>query len=158
MPEALAPVMARRDGRQLVIIDLALHRDVEDAVSALPGVELITLADVARAVPAAAADEIARGEAIVGEHLSAYQAQVASRALAAEVVAVRRMADEVLQREISRLPAEGEVTVEQATRALKRLVGSLLHVPTERAHAAGRAGQEDEFRAALHAVLGVEVR
>lgn len=156
--EALAPVMARRDGRQLVIIDLALHRDVEDAVSALPGVELITLADVARAVPAAAADEIARGEAIVGEHLSAYQAQVASRALAAEVVAVRRMADEVLQREISRLPAEGEVTVEQATRALKRLVGSLLHVPTERAHAAGRAGQEDEFRAALHAVLGVEVR
>ena len=154
--DSLAPIAARRSGRQLVIIDLALHRDVEDGVADLPGVVLITLADVGRMVPAAAADDIALGERIVQEHLSAYRARQAARLLDAEVIAVRKLADEALQREISQLPTDGVVPVEQAARALHRLVGALIHVPTERAHAAGRAGRADEYRAALREVLGVE--
>lgn len=154
--QMLAPVMARRDGRPLVIVDLALHRDVEDAVAALPGVEVITLADVGRAAPAAASEELARGEEIVREHLSAYHAKHAGRALDAEVVSIRRLAEEALERELARLPADGVVPAEQAARALRRLAGALVHLPTERAHAAGRAGLEDEYRAALKAVLGIE--
>ena len=154
--ETLAPIAAMRNGRQLVIIDLALQRDVEDGVAELPGVELVTLADVGRVVPAAAADDIELGEQIVQEHLAQYRARQGARVLSAEVVAVRRLAEEVLQREISQLPADGMVPVEQATRALHRLVGALIHVPTERAHAAGRAGRADEYRAALREVLGVE--
>lgn len=154
--EVLAPVMARRDERPLVIVDLALHRDVDDAVAALPGVELITLDDVGRAVPAASAEEIAHGEEIVREHLLRYHDRRASRALDAEIVAVRRLADGALQREIARLPAAGDISVEQAARALKRLMGSLVHVTTEQAQAAGRAGRQDEYRAALKEVLGIE--
>lgn len=154
--EMLAPVMERRDGRPLVIVDLALHRDVEDAVALLPGVELITLEDVGRAVPAAAVEDMARGEEIVLEHLAAYRAEDRQRTLDAEVVTLRRWAEEALERELARLPAEGEVSVEHAARALRRLVGTLVHVPTERAHAAGRAGREDEYREALKAVLGIE--
>lgn len=154
--EMLAPVMERRDGRPLVIVDLALHRDVEDAVALLPGVELITLEDVGRAVPAAAVEDMARGEEIVLEHLAAYRAEDRQRTLDAEVVTLRRWAEEALERELARLPAEGAVPVEHAARALRRLVGALVHVPTERAHAAGRAGREDEYREALKAVLGIE--
>ena len=152
----LAPVMERRDGQPLVIVDLALHRDVEDAVAALPGVQLITLEDVARAVPTAAVEDMARGEEIVVEHLAAYHADHLGRALDAEVITIRRWAEEELQRELARLPTEGAVPVEHAAQALRRLVGTLVHVPTERAHAAGRAGRDDEYRAALAAVLGIE--
>ena len=156
--ELLAPVMERREGRPLVIVDLALHRDVEDAVADLPGVELITLDDVGRAVPAAAAEDMARGEEIVLEHLEAFHAEHAARTLDAEVVTIRRRAEAVLERELARLPSEGEVPVEHVARALRRLAGALVHVPTERAHAAGRAGREDEYREALKAVLGIEAR
>ncbi|NCD17510.1 MAG: glutamyl-tRNA reductase, partial [Actinobacteria bacterium] len=154
--EMLAPVMEQRDGRPLVIVDLALHRDVEDAVAGLAGVELITLEDVGRAVPAAAVEDMARGEEIVLEHLAAYHAENRQRTLDAEVVTLRRWAEEALERELARLPAEGAVPVEHAARSLRRLVGVLVHVPTERAHAAGRAGKEDEYREALKAVLGIE--
>ena len=44
----------------------------EDAVAALPGVVLITLEDVGRAVPAAAAEDMARAEEIVAAHLAAF--------------------------------------------------------------------------------------
>ena len=153
----LAPVMEQRDGRPLVIVDLALRRDVEEAVGALPGVRLITLEDVGRAVPGAAVEDLARGEEIVVEHLASYHADGRARALDAEVVTIRRWAEAELQRELARLPTEGVVPVEHAARALNRLVGALVHVPTERAHAAGRAGRDEEYRAALKAVLGIEV-
>ena len=152
----LTPVMERRDGQPLVIVDLALHRDVEDAVAALPGVELITLEDVGRAVPAAAAEDMDRAEEIVAAHLAAYHADHRERALDAEVVTIRRWAEAELQRELARLPTDGGVPVEHVARALRRLAGALVHVPTERAHAAGRAGRDDEYRAALAAVLGIE--
>lgn len=152
----LAPLMEQRGGRQLVIVDLALQRDVEDSVSTLEGVEVITLDDVARAVPGAAAEDMAKGEQIVTEHLEAYQAKRAARSLDSEIVAVRRWAEGLLERELDRLPDEGEVPVEHAAKALRRLMGALVHVPTARAHAAGHEGREDEFRDALRAVLGVE--
>ena len=92
----------------------------------------------------------------MAEHPAAYYADHRERTLDAEVVTIRRWAEDTLERELAQLPDEGSVDVEHAERALRRLAGALVHVPTERARATGRAGRDEEYRAALKAVLGIE--
>ena len=60
--------------RPLVILDLALTRDVEDAVAALPGVVHLDLPRVQEAVPEAEARQVAAARAIVEEEVAALPA------------------------------------------------------------------------------------
>lgn len=155
--DSLEPVLQLRGGRPLVVFDLALNRDVEDAVGDLPGVLLLTLADVVSAAPQTSGEQVIAAERIVGEHLAGYRAQQSSRALSGEVVALRRGVDELVERELSRLPAGGTVSAAEAARALRRLAAALVHEPTARARAAGAEGRQEQFRDALREVLGIEV-
>ena len=69
--DIVAPVAAERAGsaggagRPLVILDLALTRDVDEAVGALPGVVHLDLARVRDAVPEAEAQQVTAARAIV---------------------------------------------------------------------------------------------
>jgi glutamyl-tRNA reductase len=132
-------VAAARGGaplRPLVFVDLAMPRDVDPGVAALPGVTLLTLdgvhAQVASELRRRAA-EMPRVEEIVEQELARFEAWLA--ALAATPV-VRELRDhfertraQELRRSLRHFAPDERPRIEQLTQAL---VNKLLHAPTTR--------------------------
>lgn len=145
-------------GRPLVILDLALQRDVDTQVAALPGVTLIDLAAVQQAVPAAEAAQVRAARAVVAQETQAYARAQQGRRMGPVIRELRQHVDAVVQDEVSRLrPRDGLVDAQDAERALHHLAARLLHHPSVAAREAGRAGRQDEYLAALSLVLGLEL-
>ena len=144
--------------RPLVVLDLALSRDVERSVGSLPGVLLIDLPSVQRAVPDVEASQVDAARRIVAEEAASFERVRAGRRMDPVVRRLRSGVGAVVEEEIARLrPADGRVDAEDAARALHRLAARLLHHPSVAARAAGEAGREQEYLAALDLVVGPEV-
>ncbi|QWC86096.1 glutamyl-tRNA reductase [Nocardioidaceae bacterium] len=136
--------LAGRDGaRRVAVVDLALPHDVDPRVAQLPGVDLVSLADLARERPEegagvgdAGAEDVARVRKIVAEETDAFLAARRAAAVTPTVVALRSMAGEVVEAEMtrltSRLPDLDEVQVDEVRRTVQRTVDKLLHGPTVR--------------------------
>ena len=145
-------------GGPLVVLDLALRRDVEESVGRLPGVALIDLAAVQRAVPAAEAAQVRAARDIVAQEAEAFDRAGLARRMDPVICALRERVETLVEDELARLrPRDGMVDVEDAARALRHLAARILHHPTVAAHRAGREGREGEYLAALGLVLGEEV-
>src|SRR5262249_56282370 len=90
---------------RVVVIDIALPRDVDPAVAALPGVTYVDL-DALRADGAMVTDdEVAAATAVVAQELASYLAQQQALAVAPTVTALRARATQVIDAELSRLDA-----------------------------------------------------
>lgn len=138
------------DDRPRFIVDLGLPRNVEPAVGAMPGVELLDLELIGRhaSVPALADG----AHELVGTALSAF---VAERASAPAIVAWRAYVQEIADGEFERLRKNGEDA--RAEEALRHFAGVLAHAPSVRAREFAAAGRLDEFTSALHVVFGIDV-
>jgi glutamyl-tRNA reductase len=135
--DVVAAAVEHREGRPLMVLDLALPRDVEPSVRGLPGVSLVDLETLQAALAdteAGAGVEAAR--AIVTEEVSAFLSWQKSSRVAPTVVALRSRADEVVEAELSRLsnrlPELDEHERSEVEQAVRRVVQTLLHTPTVR--------------------------
>ncbi|RNM16692.1 glutamyl-tRNA reductase [Nocardioides pocheonensis] len=134
----LATVQASRPGADpLVVIDLALPRDVDPAVGDEPGVKLINLAVLAADLEGAGERaEVADVRSIVAQELSAYLSARRSASVTPTVVALRTMATGVveaeLQRLAGRLPQLDDAARAEIEQAVRRVADKLLHQPTVR--------------------------
>jgi glutamyl-tRNA reductase len=134
---AVAGAVRQRRGRLLVVVDIAVPRDVEPAVRALPGVRLIDLDDLeARCAldGAARRRELERAEALAREAAEACMAALRVREAVPDIVALRQQAEAIRAAELrraagrlSRLAPDERAAVEQVTHAI---VQKLLHPPT----------------------------
>lgn len=152
----LAAAHARRSGhgsaggaeRQQLLIDLALPHDVDPAAAELPGVHLVSLADLRHRLSDSDLDVAVARRIVTDEvalHLSAQRAAV----VAPTVAALRARAAEVVEAELARMhqrsAAHGTVldphTAAELDLTVHRVVEKLLHTPTVRvkALAAGSA-------------------
>jgi glutamyl-tRNA reductase len=130
--ERVESALARngRGARPLVVVDIAVPRDVAADVRGVPGVRLFDLDDLrgwgSAAVPPAA---IAAAEALVERETREFQAWRAGRAAVPTIRALQERADAILETELERLaPAEAA-----AMRVFgRRLVAKLLHHPMRR--------------------------
>lgn len=144
--------------RNLVILDLALTRDVDISVGSLPGVHLIDLPSVQRAVPAAEARQVARARAIVEEEVRELERVLDGRRMDPVVTGLRRHVSAMVEDEVARLRVhDGAVDAEDAARALRHLAARILHHPTTAARVAGEEEREAEYLAALPLLLGRQV-
>jgi glutamyl-tRNA reductase len=123
--------------RPLVLLDLAMPRDVDPAVGELPGVtvvDLVRLSEVSATASAAVDVEAVRG--IVAEEVAAYRAAQHAAQMAPTIVALRSMAARVVDAELDRLsgrlPEMGTRDRDEIARAVRRVVDKLLHAPTVR--------------------------
>ena len=121
----------------LVVLDLAMPRDVDEAVGSLPGVALLDLARLAEALAdEGRADDIEAVRTIVADEAAAYAASRRAATAAPTVTALRTMAASVVEAELRRLtvrvpdlpPAERA----EVEKTVRRVVDKLLHVPTTR--------------------------
>jgi glutamyl-tRNA reductase len=135
-------VMASRAERRLVVIDIAVPRDVEAGVESLPGVALYDIDDLEQAAEAnlnGRRREAERAELIILDELSHFREwhrAVATapglRALWARAEAIRQSELAEIDKGSSALSPEARRQVEAVTRSL---VKKLLHEPTRRLRA-----------------------
>ncbi len=137
------------DDERRLVIDLGLPRNVDPAVGALPGVELLDLELIALHAPHVAVDP-SDARLLVDEAAAAFGAD---QTIAPAIVDLRRSVFDVLDAEIERATARGADgrTVE----ALRHFAGVLLHTPSVRARELARAGRADEVVAALETLFGI---
>jgi glutamyl-tRNA reductase len=140
---------AKRRGRPLLLLDIAVPRDVDPEVAGVGGCYLYNLDDLADVVAASHVDrdrEIARAKAIVREESDKFRDWHASREMVPAIAALRRSADEIragelrrVERKLGRLAPRERELVESLT---AQIVNKLLHEPTVRMKraAAGSAG------------------
>ncbi|MFI6828921.1 glutamyl-tRNA reductase [Kribbella sp. NPDC050241] len=123
------------DGQPFGVLDVALPRDVAPEAARIPGVTLVTLADIAGTSGGSEADidEVRR---IVSEETGAFEATRRAASVAPTVVALRAMATELVDSELARLerrlPGLDDVQREEVTRTIRRVVDKVLHNPTVR--------------------------
>ena len=129
--------LADRSGRPIVVIDLALPRDVDTAVRQLDGVTLIDLVVLSELTEnAELASDVAQVRAIVEDEVRTFLAAKAASHITPTVVALRTMATEVVAAEVSRVESRlSDLSPDELAavrQALQRVAEKLIHTPTVR--------------------------
>jgi glutamyl-tRNA reductase len=136
--------------RARLVIDLALPRNIDPAVGALPGIELLDLETIRLHAPLPELDSHDRAHAIVSEAAAEF---VAESVAEPGVVALRTHILGILDAEIDRARARGES--EQTIAALRHFASVMLHEPSVRARELASDGRAAEFVAGLRAIYGI---
>ncbi|MDT0200641.1 glutamyl-tRNA reductase [Nocardioides sp. AE5] len=121
----------------LAFIDLALPRDIDEAVEALPGVTVIGLRRLSgELADSDGAREVAGVRAIVSEEIAAFSHARRQASVTPTVVALRTMAtgvvDAEIERLLGRLPDLDPTARAEVEMAVRRVADKLLHQPTTR--------------------------
>jgi len=161
---------ARGHGRPLVLLDLAMPRDVDPAVAALPApagaaVSVISM-DTLRGSGehAVGADDVAAVRAIVEEEFAAYGSAVRADRVTPTVVALRAKAATVVDAELARLAgrlSEESLSghaLEEIAQTVRRVVDKLLHAPTVRVKELASSPDGEEYAAALRVLFDLDPR
>ena len=98
-----AALTVRKAAGALVILDLAMPRDVEPAAASLPGVVLIGMDQLGEHATAIRDNDVAAVRAIIEAELAAYQSAIDAARVAPTVVALRAKAAKVVDAELARL-------------------------------------------------------
>jgi glutamyl-tRNA reductase len=159
---ALEPAIAGRR-EPLLVLDIALPRDVEPDVAELDNVFLYDLDDL-RVVVESNLDrrrsEIADAERIVAESVADFDRWRRARGVAPVIRAMRGRAERVRRAEVERalrslqhLGPEDRAAVEALTR---QILAKLLHPPTARLREAAELGREAEIAALTRYLFRLE--
>jgi glutamyl-tRNA reductase len=155
----------RRPGHSLVLLDLAMPRDVDLAAGELPGVTVIGMDTLREAGGGGVgADDVAAVRAIVEEEFAAYGSAVRASSVTPTVVALRAKAATVVDAELSRLA--GRLTdegvsghaLEEMAQTVRRVVDKLLHAPTVRVKELASSPDGEEYAAALRVLFDLDPR
>jgi glutamyl-tRNA reductase len=138
-PEMVREAMSRRSDRQLVLVDIAVPRDVDPAVGEIPGVHLFDMDDLQESLDEALLarkQETPRVKEIIHQEMVALEEELRQVSVRPLIVGLRQKAEAIRQRELQRtLRHLGDVdqqTMEQLQHFSRSLVNKLLHDPTIR--------------------------
>ncbi len=159
--DMVATALAGRDGRPLVLVDLALPRDVEPLASTGEAVSVIALETLADSVHnGSALEDVASVKAIVAEEVTAFAAARDAARVAPTVVALRTMATGVVAAELDRLWARlGPLPAAQRDEIIKavtRVADKLLHEPTVRIKQFAGRSPESSYADALAELFALD--
>jgi glutamyl-tRNA reductase len=154
--------VAVRQGRPLLIVDIAVPRDIDPAVGRLPGVNLLdmddlrTFADVGRQ---ARQGEVAVVRSLLDEELERYLSATSAREVAPMIGALHDRAEDVRRAEVDRfhqrlagLDANQRDAVDGLTRGI---IGKLLHDPSIALKEAAGSTRGDRLVAALRELFAL---
>jgi glutamyl-tRNA reductase len=154
--ESLTEVMAQRAGRPLMLIDLAVPRDIHPACRELAGVTVHDMDDLQSLVERNTSGreaEARRAEQILDAERGRFQEWLSGQEVTPTVAALRTRADEIVERALAENEGRWESLTEadrERMRAMARAIASrLLHEPTLRLK---RAAGEDGLSPHVHAL------
>jgi glutamyl-tRNA reductase len=155
-----ASAISARAGRPLVIVDVALPRDVDPAVAAMPGVTYVDLDSLRQDGAAVSETEVRAAATIVDAELAGYLATQQQLAVAPTVTALRSKANQVIDAELlrldGRLPWLDPATRSEVADAVRRAVEKVLHAPTVRVKELANTPDGDKYAAALRELFDLD--
>jgi glutamyl-tRNA reductase len=141
--ERLAAAVSERDGRPLVLVDLAVPRDIDPSCGELPGVHVFDLDDLERVVAETLevrAEEVTAVEQLAREAAGEFADWLRGEAATPTIRSMRERAEALRGEELERffarmehLSPEDRERIEQLTRTI---VNRVLHAPTMQLRAA----------------------
>lgn len=150
--DLLEPVCGRREGRPLMLVDLAVPRDIDPEVRDVRGVSLIDLDDLQLVIErnaATRANEAVKAERILTAELARFHDWLQTLEVMPAVLSLRERADEIVRRVLAEnedrwvdLADADRERVETVARAVAR---RMLHEPTLRLKE--RAGTDAAYEA-----------
>ncbi len=163
-PELMQRVMEKRIGHSLLLIDIALPRDVDPVVGTLPDVHLYNVDDLQSQVERGISlrlQEVQYVQAIISEEVSAFERWLSSLSVSGTIGDLRRRAEEVRQQELARIMRQIAPTLSQRETAAvqeltTRLMNKLLHMPTLRLKDAAADGQGHVYVEALRYLFNLD--
>jgi glutamyl-tRNA reductase len=148
--EALGEVMAARGGRPLLLIDLAVPRDIHPDCREIEGVSLHDMDDLQALVERNASGreaEALRAESVLRSELGRFERWLASQDVAPTVASLRERATEIVDRVLAENEPRWESLTEgdrERMHAMARAIaGRLLHEPTLRLKRS--SGEDDAY-------------
>ncbi|MDQ2795947.1 MAG: glutamyl-tRNA reductase [Actinomycetota bacterium] len=155
-----AHLVGSRAERPLVVLDLALPRDVDPAVAVTLGVTYVDLEALRSGGAMVSDDEIDAAVAIVAAELRDHLAAQQQLAVAPTVTALRARAKQVVDAELvrldTRLPDLAPGDRHEVADAVRRAVDKVLHAPTVRVKELATTPGGDQYAAALRELFDLD--
>jgi len=161
--DVLEEVMAAREGRPLLLIDIAVPRDIEPACREVGGVSVHDIDDVQQIVERNASGreaEAPQAERIIDAELDRFERWLSALEVVPTIAALRERGEEIVRRVMAenapRWESLSEADRERMEAMAKAIASRLLHEPTVRMRRA--AGSEDAYLyvSALRQLFGLD--
>lgn len=162
--DGLEQVMAEREMRPLLLIDIAVPRDIEPECREIANVTVYDIDDVQQIVERNAGvreAEATRAERIIEDELDRFGRWLASLEVVPTIAALREHGDEVVRRVLAenenRWEGLGEADRARVELMAKAIASRILHEPTRRLRRA--AGHDDSYQyvSALRELFGLDI-
>jgi glutamyl-tRNA reductase len=161
--EQVEAARARRKGLPLLLIDIAVPRDLDPAIHALEGCYLYDIDDLESVVEATLAgrrEEAVRAEAIVGAEAERFGAWQASLDVVPAISELREHAEAIRAGELARAESVLARMSESELRLLESvtagIVNKLLHLPTVRLKEAAAGAEGVAYADAVRHLFGLD--
>lgn len=155
--------MAARSGRPLVLVDIAVPRDIEPSVAELDGVTVLDMDALSAFAEQGLAErrrEIDAVRVILDEELERFRAATSAREIAPVIVALREAAEATrlteLERARARLGDLDEAQLAAVEKLTQGLVAKLLHQPTVALREAAGSAKGERLVQALRDLYDIE--
>jgi glutamyl-tRNA reductase len=162
--DGIEQVMAEREARALVLIDIAVPRDIEPGCREVAGVSVYDIDDIQQIVERNAGSreaEATRAERIIEDELDRFEKWVASLEVVPTISALRDRGDEVVRRVLAenenRWESLGEADRARMELMAKAIASRILHEPTRRIKRAAGSDEAYQYVSAMRELFGLDV-
>jgi glutamyl-tRNA reductase len=163
-PELMRQVMERRTSRSLLLIDIAMPRDIDPAVTELTGVHLYNLDDLQAEVERGIhlrRQEAEHVQTIVAEEVQQFERWLASLSVVDTISDLRQHADALRRQELARAirqlsPTLSERELATVQELTTRLMNKFLHAPMLRLKDAAAVGEGHIYAQAMRYLFDLE--
>jgi glutamyl-tRNA reductase len=161
--DELAVVAAERDGRPLLLIDIAVPRDIDPTVRGVTGITLYDMDDLQRQVAQSQSGreaEATRARRIVDEEVERFERWLAGLDVVPTIAALRERGEAIVQKALAdnerRFDSLSEADRDRLQAMARAIVGKLLHEPTLRLKRATGDDSAYVYVQALRELFGLE--
>ena len=154
--------MQLRGDHELVLIDIAVPRDIDNAVKDIPNVHLFDTDDLHGTLDEALLarrKEIPAVEEIIAEEITSLRNELQELRVRPLISDLRQKAESIRQRELERtfrhLRDVDPETLERIQHFSRALVNKLLHEPTTRLKEEANNGRSDDYLSAIRELFGL---
>ncbi len=148
--------LTARHGRRLVVLDLALHSDLDARLREREDVHVIGLRDLAEEIDDTG--QIALAREILAEGVRSFTERQRMRSVDPAITYLRGTVSGTVEEEISRIRAKYDPQIAaDFEHHLRRIAVKILHPPTVRARELARTGEGDRYVTAFQTLFGVDV-
>ncbi len=158
--EAVASAIRARKGRPLLLVDLAVPRDLDPAINELEGCFLYDVDDLEAVVTETLSGrrgEAARAERLVAEEADRFREWQASLDVVPTIASLRTLVEEIRDSELAR--AGGKLSQrerEHVESVTSQILAKLLHLPTIRMKEAAAAADGVVYADVVRHLFGLE--